>query len=193
MKVYFLGAVSGLSEYGNTYNKIVKILEENDNSVISEHVLGVASKEVSNLSEEFREEYFKKMEKSIKSSDVMVAEISKPTVNIGYEIAYAIEKDKPVLVLYKESTKVFPLLIGNTSDKLEISAYQDESDLERVILRGLRELRKKADIRFNFFISPEISNYLDWVSKIDRIPRSVYLRKLIEEDMQSHKDYDATE
>jgi hypothetical protein len=51
-------------------------------------------------------------------------------------------------------------------------------------------LSDTQDVRFNFFISPQIGNYLDWVSKNKRIPRAVYLRRLIEEDMKNNKEYE---
>ena len=41
-----------------------------------------------------------------------------------------------------------------------------------------------ADTRFTFFITPEIATFLKKLSRIDKIPKSVYLRKLIEKDME---------
>lgn len=188
MKVYFLGALSGLTKYRDVYENIISILEQKGHSVYSEHVMKVERDKVSNLSEEDRKKYFSKMKKSILTSDFVVAEVSHPTPNIGYEIAFAIENEKPVLVLHDKESNVFPLLLGSSSEKLLIKSYE-KSNLEKIITKGIREVKNCMDIRFNFFISPEIVRYLDWVAKVKRVPRSVYLRDLIEDDMKKHKDF----
>jgi hypothetical protein len=38
--------------------------------------------------------------------------------------------------------------------------------------------------RFNFSVSPEIKAYLTWVQRTKHIPRSVYVRKLVEKQMK---------
>jgi len=48
---------------------------------------------------------------------------------------------------------------------------------------------KNIDVRFNFFVSPKIISYLDWVSKNRMVPRSVFLRELIEKEMKKDKDF----
>jgi len=58
-----------------------------------------------------------------------------------------------------------------------------------VVANALDYVSSAQDVRFNFFISPEIGRFLDWVSKKRRLPRAVYLRKLIEEDMRNNKEY----
>jgi len=62
-------------------------------------------------------------------------------------------------------------------------------ELKRTLDYGLEEALNQVDVRFNFFISPQIGRYLDWVSQKKRIPRAVYLRKLIEEEMNSNTEY----
>jgi hypothetical protein len=52
---------------------------------------------------------------------------------------------------------------------------------------------ENIDTRFNFFISPKIGNFLDWIAKKKKLPRAVYLRKLIEDDMDKNKEYSKAE
>lgn len=192
MKVYFLGSLSGIRKYKNIYEKIISILEQKEHKVYCEHILEVNPEDVTTLDEDARKKYFSKMRRNVLSSDFVVAEVSHPTPNIGYEIAFAVENEKPILVLHDKESNVFPILLGNSSDRLVIKTY-DSEDLEKVISRGIKALKDKMDIRFNFFISPEIVRYLDWVAKVKRVPRSVYLRDLIEDDMKKHKEYGSGE
>lgn len=188
MKIYFLGSVSALDKSGKDYKLIVENLKGLGHTVISDHVLGIKPSRVTGLSQEERKEYYRQMQKSIHSADCMVAEISNPTPNVGYEVAFALEQEKPVLALYREDSKVFPLLLGNSSDKLILSEYTEER-IKPVLAKGMRQVKNKSDIRFNFFISPEIARYLDWLNKYKRIPRSVYLRDLIEKEMEENTEY----
>jgi hypothetical protein len=67
----------------------------------------------------------------------------------------------------------------------------DATNLREQLKCALSFAQNNVDTRFNFFISPSIGNYLDWISKNKNIPRSVYLRTLIEKDMVINKEYNA--
>jgi len=58
-------------------------------------------------------------------SDVLVAELSTPSHGVGYEIAYALDLDKPVLCLYQRDVKVSKMLTGNDRPGLQIHSYAD--------------------------------------------------------------------
>ena len=74
------------------------------------------------------------------------------------------------------------------SDKLQVASYND-NNLDEVLTLSIDYASEQVDTRFNFFVSPLIVNYLDWVSKKKRIPRAVYLRRLIEQEMKANPEY----
>jgi len=53
----------------------------------------------------------------------------------------------------------------------------------------LEEAKRRMDVRFNFFVSPKILAYLDWVAQKRMVPRSVFLRNLIEKEMKKDKGF----
>jgi 2'-deoxynucleoside 5'-phosphate N-hydrolase len=57
--------------------------------------------------------------------DVVVAEISTPSHGVGYEIAYALEKDKPVICGYQAGKRVSKMLSGNTHPRITLIEYQN--------------------------------------------------------------------
>ena len=61
--------------------------------------------------------------------------------------------------------------------------------VEEALKLALDYASDQMDTRFNFFISPKHGNYLDWISKNKKVPRAVYLRRLIEKDMDENKEY----
>jgi len=67
----------------------------------------------------------------IDEADVVVAEVSTPSHGVGYEIAYAVTKNKPVLCLAREGVKVSKMITGN--DRVRFERYGDESESIRML------------------------------------------------------------
>lgn len=188
MKIYFTGALSGKPRYLENFQAIVSHLKARGNKVFSEHILTEGKeKQVRQQTAEDRENVYKDLFNKIRASDLVVAEISTPSVSIGHEITNALEMSKPVIIMHVpgESSS---LLEGRKDDKLHIIEYNLDN-LEETLDKALEEARMKMDVRFNFFVSPKILNYLDWVAQKRMIPRSVFLRNLIEREMKKDREF----
>lgn len=185
MKVVFVASHTQKKELEPYYKRIIKLLNDKGFDVSSGRLF---EDKLSQPDTANREKWYKESIKEIQKSDLVVVEISYPsTANVGHELTYALEIGKPVIALYhKDRDPVF--LRGREDEKLLLIAYGDR-DLEDVLDDGLEFATSVQDVRFNFFISPQIGRYLDWVSKNKRIPRAVYLRRLIENDMKENKEY----
>lgn len=133
-------------------------------------------------SREERLKFHNQLEKWINSCDFMIAETSFPSISVGYEISLALQRNKPVLILY--STGDPPSLFGHHEDDKLLCELYSEDTVSEIIDDFINYVEGKNDTRFTFFITPEISSYLDKKSKNEKLPKSVYLRKLIESDMK---------
>ncbi len=105
-----------------------------------------------------------------------------PSISVGYEISLALHRGKPVLVLYSSGDPP-NLLFYHKDEKLSCEKYTLET-VKDIIEEFINYLRGTNDTRFTFFITPKIAAYLERIAKKERIPKSVYLRKLIEKDMK---------
>ncbi|MFC1711286.1 nucleoside 2-deoxyribosyltransferase [Patescibacteria group bacterium] len=187
MKIYFTASISGKNEYGKNYEKIIDSLKKLKYQVFSDHIIKRNSTDIVNETAEQRENHFKKVKKWIRESDVVIAEVSHPSTNVGYELSMALDKEKPVLALYVKN-KAPVLLIGVPSEKLALVSY-DAKEITTIVKENIKDLKEQMDVRFNFFISPRIGIYLDWIAKHRKIPRAVFLRRLIEEHLKKNKEY----
>ncbi len=187
MKIYFTASITGKNKYQKNYKTIVSSLESLGHKVISDHILQSDSDELLAEDAHEREEHHKKLSKWLNQADIVVAEVSFPSVSVGYEVALGLEKNKPVLALHEES-QVPVALLGETSDKFILASY-NTTDIKKDIKYLVDEVSDQMDTRFNFFISPKHQNYLDWIAKNRKVPRSVFLRRLIEEHMEQNEDY----
>lgn len=187
MQVVFTASHSQRDKFGEYYKKILKVLEDGGHKIFT-GALFDAERYESLDSKEGREKWYKEVIKKIKESDLVVLEMSYPsTANIGHLLTYALEAGKPVIALHKKGSD--PMFMrGMVDERFVILAY-DDGDLESTLKDGLDYVTEIQDVRFNFFISPKIGSYLDWISKNQRVPRAVYLRRLIEKDMNSNEEY----
>lgn len=186
MKVHFIGSLEGKKE---DYKRIIELIESLDCEVLTKHSLSRDLKEVEHEADDDARLYAKRMRLWIVRADAIVVEATTQVLGTGYEIALALQLEKPVIVLYRDQGKNTPhVLKGVESEKLQVYKYSDET-LQKTLTMALEYARDTIDVRFNFFISPRINRYLDWVSKEKKIPRSVYLRTLIEVDMKRHQEF----
>ena len=183
MKAHFIGDLRGSR---TDYQQIVKIIRSKGFDIVTEHSLSRSIDDVRKEGPKDAEKYGKKMISWIKSADVIVVEITLPGLGAGYELATALELGRPVIALYKPEGDNTPFILkaleGN--DKLQAISYKN-STLEIDLSTALDFASESADTRFNFFISPKHQNYLDWISKTRKIPRAVFLRRLIEIAMKN--------
>ena len=188
MKIYFTGSLHNLDSDKDVYLQIVKTVESFGYSVKADHILKTTKEELDKKTAPERTSFYKELNRFITASDVVVAEVSFPsTINIGHEVSLALDKGKPIIALYQPGREP-GVLQGIHSDRFILLEYT-LTDLKTVLEYGLEEAAAQIDIRFNFFVSPEIASYLDYVAKKRKLPRAVYLRRLIEEDMAKNSDY----
>ena len=92
----------------------------------------------------------------IKSADCVFAETSFPSISVGYEIALALQLNKPVLMLY---TDVFlPSLISPSTNKMIFAEKYTKTSLKEIIKDFLHYVESAEGIRFTMFITPDLSH-----------------------------------
>lgn len=147
MKIYFTASLHGRQKYQHNYETIVKILQELGHTVKAEHIITENKKWVEEafFSEEANKRFYPMMINWLNKSDIVVAEVSYPSVNVGHEITLASSKGKPVIVLYcSENTP--HLLEGMDSDRLLVIKYNLDS-LKQELKEAIEFLKKKQDER----------------------------------------------
>jgi hypothetical protein len=188
MKVYFSASIVQKEQFGHNYDQIVRILLDMGHAVEYKHITEKTLDQIKSSTHEDSNNFYKKVCRWISQADLVVVEASFPsTLNIGHEISLALEKGKPTIVFYHKGYESY-FLPGLKSDKLFLVEYEDR-DLPDLVKETVNYAKDQADTRFNFFMSPSHINYLDWISQHRRIPRSVYLRDLIEKDREKNKEY----
>lgn len=186
MKVYFTASARGVKEYGNYYQQIYESLENLGYEHVDDSIGRIDDNFYSGTHDDKVKEYNLAV-KSIKESDIVVLEVSTHSLSMGYVLQRALDMNRPVICLHVvDKVPAFATVIDN--EKLQVLEYS-KHNLKQVIEEAVDYAKDQSDTRFNFFISSRHSQYLDWIAKNRRIPRSVYLRNLIKSDMQKNSEY----
>ncbi|OGK63011.1 hypothetical protein A2334_01500 [Candidatus Roizmanbacteria bacterium RIFOXYB2_FULL_38_10] len=184
MKVYFTASIVGKKQYLHNYLKIIKILLDKNHQVLSDHIVKSTEEEIRLEKREDRMKFHDNLEKWIGGCDFMVVEASFPSISVGYEISLALQFNKTVLILYSEGDPP-SLLVHHSSEKVICEKYS-LTTLQDIIEDFINYAQGSADSRFTFYITSEIASYLEKVSRKKKLPKSVYLRHLIQSDMEKH-------
>ena len=134
MKIYFAGSIRGGREKVQDYIKIVNELKKYG-KVLTEHV---ANPDLSASGEDMTpQEIYERDRKWLEECDIVFAEISLPSLGVGYEIAYAEKLGKKVICMYEQNKNVSGMIRGNKN--FEMITYTKVDEL-------LEEIRKSLEM-----------------------------------------------
>lgn len=176
MRIYFTVGDSADKGYREQITAIHRILKD------KHKVISVEQEESSENSVALFQEKYRKLQ----TADVLVAEVTYACSTLQYELATALEISKQVILLYKgrEPPLVEKLLsTQGISENIQLLQYTN-NDLEKKLTSALTISRTNLDTRFTILLPACITAYLDKISHTKHIPKSVYIRQLIEREMR---------
>lgn len=132
---------------------------------------------------------FPKIDRSIKDSDILIAEISSADLKVGFEIARALDEKKVVILFSSENTSHKSSYIFKGGDKNLLRATYNSKNIISVTDSKFKEAAGKLDSKFILIISPEIDRYLDWAGQTKRLHKAQIVRTAIEQMIKKDKDY----
>ncbi|QLC48865.1 nucleoside 2-deoxyribosyltransferase [Methanolobus zinderi] len=142
MKIFLSGSIRGGRQMLHIYVKICSLLQEQGHEVLSSHVADPELEERESVMSE--EEIFKRDMGFLEKSECLIAEVSMPSIGVGYEICSALRYGLPVLCLHTMQANVSAMILGNTSPDLVIKQYANDQELQEEIasfLSGMKEIQ----------------------------------------------------
>lgn len=183
LNIYFTASLSAKEKYLKNYKAIIDYLESKGHKVIFDHILNATEKSIQMSTREERLDFHNQLQHWIQDCDCMIVEASFPSMSVGYEVGMALRNGKHVLIMYGEGDA--PSLFGHHKDDRIIAEKYTFPNIQHTIDDFLRYVKKHDDMRFTFFLSSRLMNYLEDVAREKKVPKSVYLRDLIEKDINS--------
>jgi nucleoside 2-deoxyribosyltransferase len=134
MTIYFAGAIRGGRGDQAIYLEIIKLLNQHG-TVLTEHLgseaLGGAGEDLPDCDIHDRDLEW------LRSADVLVAEVTTPSLGVGYEIGRAVEWGKRVICLYRPSAerRLSGMIAG--CGGIFVRQYTDTAQLPSILKEAL--------------------------------------------------------
>jgi hypothetical protein len=142
-KIYFACAITGGRDHAHIYSTIVQEIKDNGMHVLSELFADKSIKASKGIGVKHGMSASAIWEWDlnwVRESDGIIAEITQPSLGVGYEIAKAHEWNKPVLALHKRQPdrKVSSMIAG--SPNVQVFEYDDIAETKQAIADFLLNL-----------------------------------------------------
>ena len=131
MKIYFCGSIRGGRQLASTYEKLIAMLS-GYGKVLSEHL---GSNEIIENKDRVLtdKEIHDRDLQWVRESDVVVADVTVPSLGVGYEIGRDIEMGKPLLCLFNTSSKYTLSAMIAGSDEVVNHPYKNPEELRKIL------------------------------------------------------------
>lgn len=125
MKIYFAASIRGGRDYAREYKVIISQLSTYG-EVLTEHIAeDMPDDRGENISDTA---IFERDTIWLRESDIIVAEVTQPSLGVGYEIALGESLGKRIICLFKQkSGNLSAMIKGNR--KLEVLEYKSVNEL----------------------------------------------------------------
>lgn len=125
MKIYFAGSIRGGRSFAGEYERIVARLRSYG-TVLTEHVADLEQDDRGGTLSD--REIYERDCRWLEEADIVIAEVTQPSLGVGYEIALGLSLAKPVVCLYKKGIGSLSAMIRGNED-IEIIAYTGVDEL----------------------------------------------------------------
>jgi nucleoside 2-deoxyribosyltransferase len=133
MKIFFAGSIRGGRGMLQAYIRMIDMLKKQGHTVVSEHVASEVLEEIEAKITD--EEIFNNDLRYIDECECLVAEVTIPSIGVGYEIGYSVSKGKLVLCIYREGSNVSAMVRGNR--RIISVPYMNMEEMEHILRKHL--------------------------------------------------------
>lgn len=133
MKIYYAAAIRGSNEIDNSLlnKRIIESLQTSGHEVLTEHISDELIRIVGELNLTDKQIHDRDME-WVADADMIIAEVSNPSLGVGYEIGRAHEMGKKILCLYSTQTRRLSAMIRG-AESITVTDYKTPEEAIRII------------------------------------------------------------
>lgn len=179
MKTHFIASGNNLSDDIHLYRKIIDILKKNNVGITREWIETAYKRRNTKVDAPLWRDVYQSNLDAVTKADFIVAEISRKSFLVGFQVAVALQQKKPILLLSSHSSNETALGASMDEEIIRLVVYTEKTlETELVKFINLNKPQSK-DLKFNFFVNRKIMNYLNWASMHTGDTKSEIIRKLL--------------
>jgi hypothetical protein len=183
MKIFYTASYFGKEKYQSYYDLVLNALRDHDIEIISPEIGNyrqiLKTKDIDRLKDE-KSIHYEAVRRGIMMCDAVIIEVSHEDFQLGHEATLAALNNKPVLCL-----SIYEDFSEKINSKYFFGAKYSKYSIGGIVSKFLDRVdRDLLNQRFNMFLSPNQVQYLEDCARVNRMNKSEYVRKLIDEDMR---------
>lgn len=126
MKIYVSGSIYGGTQKIDTYKILIEELEKYG-EVVDKQIADLNT--IANEAYQNDEDIYKDLELKLMDADIVFAEVSVPSLGVGYELGFADKIGKKIVAVYDENytKKVSTMIRGNK--RIRLIPYKDIEEI----------------------------------------------------------------
>lgn len=192
MKVFYGTTTSEFETYKEWYFKIRSVIIAN-NCVLTRDWLPLAEEKVKRGQRTYDpKEVFVKVNKALEEAELIIIEDTISSFSTGYQITFALQRNKPLLIIYRGNKKPRyfknSLLEGALSENVVIKKC-DENNIVEVIKEFINRYKEPRENRFNLVLTDYQRKYLDWAQFNTKKSRTKIIREALDKFIDHDKGY----
>lgn len=187
MKIGLLTSHRGQKQYEREHTAILSCLEKKGHEVV--HSMDVSLEQLLPLGWLEREAIFMDFYKELEHCDIVFAESTVQSTQVGFGVSYLRAKGIPVVILTIRDVDAYSPKknVYSNIENLMFVQY-DLSDIQSVLQDALDYMEQQIDKRFTVVFPAHLLAQIDERVQKQKLPKSVYIRQLIEKDLQESKE-----
>jgi nucleoside 2-deoxyribosyltransferase len=138
MIIYFAGSIRGGRNFQSVYQEIISLLQ-NYGLVLTEHI-GRSDLNAAGEADISDNEIYQRDISWIKQADLIVAEVSNPSLGVGYELGLAESLGKNIICLYNQKSEFILSAMISGNNKFKVKTYQNINELQIVFKKIFDEI-----------------------------------------------------
>jgi nucleoside 2-deoxyribosyltransferase len=143
MDVYFAGSIRGGQSDVDLYAELIELLAEYG-TVLTEHVGNEAVQEAESQAGMTDSDIHEQDLRWLRQADAIVAEVTTPSLGVGYELGRAVELGTPIRCLYRPTGDNDLSAMIRGSNEIPVIEYESPADVETDLVAFLESLNGDA-------------------------------------------------
>lgn len=183
MKVVFIASLYKKEVFRFYHLAVIDILETLGFTVFHTHLTHFTIDALLN-SYETNRRFHTTLFQTIKDAHIVLADVTHQSFGLGFILAQTLKMQKPVLAISATDTLHPIISFLEEYENFQLHQYHSVRQLEKALPKLLAQLELKKQKKFNVFLPVELDDYLAESADRQKLTKSAYVRKLLEEDRQ---------
>ncbi len=167
MKVFFTCSTKNITKYAGYYRTIRDDIIASGHKINRDWIDYSINIALRNTPDVQSYSIYRDVITAIYTADAIVVDATIKSMSLGHQIAYALEKGKPILILTldKKNKKTEKLFVeGSESKDLITASYKNKKEIRDILNNFLNRYDSKSVKRFNLVLTGVQNNYIEWAA-----------------------------